>query len=180
MKNLLFIIAFIPVIGFSQTPVYEVKRSDVKKKMNQWYKACRKDSITTESKRVFFKYIYQDDYIQSLDFVLSPDIYNSNNDSNIVSIEFIQDNDHIYQDSEYLKATITSFDSNYSIGRIKDYMIDPEYMGFSIKKTYKDNTIKTIYIKMHFNYALLSNWSGFSESVAIKPIDIDEFQDYDY
>lgn len=186
MKNLMFILAFItPIIGFSQAPKHEVKGGKPKKFMNDWYKECRreKDPISLNGKRAFIKAIYQDSYTQDLDLVLNPSIYNPSGDTNIVSIEILQDNDHVYQkQSEFRKACIMSgFNKNYSIGQIRDYMVDAKHMGFLIRTTYKDHTVKAIYMKMHFNYALLNHQKGNFDVLVTKPlVDNYEYDDFEY
>lgn len=172
MKNLLFVIALIiPVTSFSQVRYYEISGGNIEKKKKDWYKRCHDKG---ESKKEFFAYEYKD--IQELEFVLVPEMYNSTKDSNIVSIEFIQDTVHFRKDYTFRKSSTTILDKNYSIGLVKDFMIDEKNIGVFIKKTYKDGTTKTIYIKMHLDYAIMNYSGDFNELVETKPAYVDEWE----
>lgn len=170
MKKLLLIIALIiPITGFSQ--VYEVSGGNIEKKKKDWYKRCHDKN---ESKKEFFALAYQD--IQELEFVVVPDIYNMGKDSNIVSVEFIQDTVHFRKDYTFRKSSASNLNNNYSIGLVKDFMIDEKHIGVFIKTTYKDGTTKKVYVKMHLDYAIMNYSNDFNELVVTKPVE--EFEYY--
>lgn len=179
MKNLLLMLALlVSTVGFSQKPpIHEVSGANVKKMRNDWYKTCLDSGWTTEKKKVFFKQVYASDDFQAIDFVLNPGIYNPSGDTGIASIEIIQDNDHIYRDSEFRKVVITDCSKTYSIGQVKDFMIDATQMGFLIRKTFNDGTMKDVYMIMHFDYAILNYWTGGYEALATEPI-INSYYEY--
>jgi hypothetical protein len=159
MKAIFFAILFSPVIGFSQIHKYEVTNDNIETIKKEWYKN-REDK--KESKKEFFRSLYQ--LIPKLDLVLRPEIYIPVKDSNIVSLEFIQDSILYYKSRIINHPIIKSFDKNYGIGLVKDYMIDDHTVGVYIRKTYKNGNSELYYIKMHLDYALMYYTDNFIQT----------------
>lgn len=174
MKNILLILALlIPVAGFSQVRYVEVTNSNLKSIQNEWYKN-REDK--KESKKDFLNSLRYT--VQGMNLVIIPDIYNPTKDTNLVSIEFIQDTNHFHKDYAFLESKCNIFDKNYWVGYVMDYMTDSEHVGVLLKKTHKDGTIKMVYIKMHLDITLLYCTHKAEKIFVEEPI-INSYYEYD-
>jgi len=126
---LFLVLAFSSIIGFSQS------RSEAK-----------------QIKQL--EAIYRSEVFLVSDLIMSPEVYNPANDSNITAVEFFQDTTNNLNNIYLIYSAISTregFDQNYSIGSIYDYQTGLFEISVVIKVYYANGDSKTKYHKIHFD-----------------------------